>query len=77
MGGTRSRDAVRLDGGDKRGVADEGQPLVEWETCGHDFHYQEGVGTPLSPADPGQGNRMTQFLARIAPLTKGVAALGR
>ena len=38
MGGARSGDAVRLDGGDKRGVADEGQPLVEWETCGHDFH---------------------------------------
>ena len=38
MGGARSGDAVCLDGGDKRGVADEGQPLVEWETCGHDFH---------------------------------------
>ena len=28
VGGARSGDAVRLDGGDERGVADEGHPLV-------------------------------------------------
>ena len=30
MGGARPGAAVRLGGGDERGVADEGHPLVEW-----------------------------------------------